>query len=319
MLIEIDAYAPEQHEGAVFELWQSALGKHWPLTRTLLRQVITEAPFYRAGDHFIVTENERVVGFVSTQLYRGEMLPQDRGQITALVVALDKQRQGIGTMLHNRALVHLREAGAKTAQLGGGLPRFWPGIPANRAETQGFFEKRGWQFADKSYDLAQNLHDYRTQEAVYEQMKRERLSIETGTQADMADILAFETREFPHWYDEYQYPANMGDYDDFLLVRRDGELVGVLIMLSPQSNPRRMDIAWKTVLGEDMGVLGAVGIAASEQGKGIGLAMIARGSEILRERGTGICCIGWTIVPGFYQRIGYTLWQEYTMSLRQLT
>jgi hypothetical protein len=47
--------------------------------------------------------------------------------------------------------------------------------------------------------------------------------------------------------------------------------------------------------------------------------MIARGSELLRERGVGLCHIGWTDAVRFYQRIGFKLWQQYAMSWRDLT
>jgi beta-N-acetylhexosaminidase len=284
----------------------------------LLSIVLTEAPFYRPGDHFVALDESRVVGFVSTQPFRGEALPNDRGCITALLVAPDRQRQGIGTKLHDTALQHLRDTGVKRVQLGGGLPRFWAGIPSNLSETQPFFERRGWAFTNKSYDLAQDMRAYQTAPDVYERVKSEGLRMDIASEADMPDILDFERREFPFWVAEYQYAASLGDYRDFLIVRRGNEVVGTLIMLSPQSNPRRGDIIWKTLLGDSVGTQAAVGIADSEQGKGIGLAMIARSAEILRERGVGMCWIGWTSAVRFYQRIGFTLWQEYAMSWRDL-
>jgi beta-N-acetylhexosaminidase len=314
-----EIYRPEAHETAVFELWQRTLGAHWPLTPDLLRIVLTGAPFYRAGDHFIAREDGHVVGFISTQLYRGEALPHDRSHITALVVAPEHQRQGLGRALLDTALDHLRQIGARRVQLGGGLPRFWPGIPANLMETKPFFEKCGWIFNHKTqYDLVQDMHNYESSPDVYERVKAEGLTIEVATPADMPDIYSFEMREFPPWHAEYQYAERLGDTRDVLVVRRGHEVVGTLIMLTPESSPERGDIIWKTVLGEDVGTLAAVGIAESQQGKGIGLAMIARGAELLRERGVGNCHIGWTEAVHFYQRIGFALWQEYAMSWRDL-
>jgi predicted N-acetyltransferase YhbS len=61
-----------------------------------------------------------------------------------------------------------------------------------------------------------------------------------------------------------------------------------------------------------------VGTAESWRKRGIGTALIARGTEILIERGATHGFIGWTGEISFYGRIGYTVWQTYQMSWRDL-
>ena len=41
------------------------------------------------------------------------------------------------------------------------------------------------------------------------------------------------------------------------------------------------------------------------EGRGIGTALVARASEMLRDRGPGACHIGWTVRESFCTRAGY--------------
>jgi predicted N-acetyltransferase YhbS len=46
---------------------------------------------------------------------------------------------------------------------------------------------------------------------------------------------------------------------------------------------------------------------------GIGSAMVAYASEILRDAGTRVCHIGWAVRDRFYGRVGYRPWRRYRM------
>ena len=67
------------------------------------------------------------------------------------------------------------------------------------------------------------------------------------------------------------------------------------------------------MLGPAAGTIGCVGVAAPMQGRGIGTALVAGASEILRDAGTRMCHIGWTVREPFYRRIGYHPWRRYAM------
>ena len=62
------------------------------------------------------------------------------------------------------------------------------------------------------------------------------------------------------------------------------------------------------------------GVAEAEaaRGAGVGSAMVARASELLRDAGTRACQIGWTRRERFYGRLGYVLWRRYHMARRRL-
>jgi GNAT superfamily N-acetyltransferase len=73
---------------------------------------------------------------------------------------------------------------------------------------------------------------------------------------------------------------------------------------------------YEPLLGPGAGTIGCVGVAAPARGAGIGSAMVARASELLRDAGTHACHIGWTRRERFYTRVGYTPWRRYHMARR---
>ncbi len=315
-MASIEQYDARLDGDAAFQVWQAALEEAWPLTPALFQQVIVAG----GGHHYLAREDGQVVGLVATQLERDGTGSDHSGYIIALAVAPWAQGRGIGTALHDTALDYLRQAGACRVQLGGGrISRFWPGVPNNLPNARPFFKARGWEPDSISHDMVQHLHDFQAPGRVYDTLRDRQIEIVVASQADVERILEFEAREFPFWLEAFAAVADLGDYHDLLVGRdKEGRILTSLIMYSPQSHPGRTDAIWKTLLGDNLGALGAVGVAAAEQGKGIGLALVARGSEILRERGVDNCHIGWTHLLDFYGKLGYTRWQSYSMSWRNL-
>ncbi len=318
-MAHIRLYNPEQDAEAAFALWRDTLNREWPLTAAQFRQVVTTPPLYRPGDDFVAEENGRVVGFVATQAQRGAYVQQPGGNIVVLLVAPEAQGHGIGRALLDHAAAHLRDAGMLWAGIGGRMPRLWPSVPDNLPAAKAFFQACGWEFQGISYDLVQHLDHYVTPPGVLERMAAQGVRLEAAGAADMPELLAFEDREFSGWANEYHAAADLGDYADCLIARdADGPIIGALMMYGPQSHPQRMDVVWKGLLGENVGSLGAVGVAQTARQRGIGLALVARGSEILKERGVGNCHIGWLVLVDFYGKLGYTKWHAYDMSGKAL-
>jgi predicted N-acetyltransferase YhbS len=225
----------------------------------------------------------------------------------------------VGKALHETVLSRLREDRVQKVQLGGGLYRFWPGVPTNLQSAISFFEAVGWEFTDTSHDLVQDLSRYEADTSIYSSLLDRRISLGTATKADAPQVLDFVRQEFPSWLTAYQDVIARGDYHDILTAAdASGNVVGLLIMYSPKSHKARADVVWHELLGHDVGALGTVGVAAARRGQGIGLALVARGSEILRERGVGQCHISWVVLLDFYGKLGYEPWRSYRMSWRTL-
>ena len=315
MSITIVSYDKERHGEPVFQLWQIAVGQLWPPGKSHLQQVLTYE-----GTHFVALEgdeNGQVVGFIATHIQ------EQTGHISLLLVAPDKQRQGIGTALHDTALAYFRQADVTSIQLGGGASRFFPGVPENLPDALPFFRAQGWSFEGGTYhvvyDLIQDLHAYATPDYVWQRVKQHQIYFETIAHGHVDELLAFEAREFPEWLEAFQRVISLDDYDD-LLVGRDatGQIVASLIMYTPQSSKERHDVLWQAIFGERLGAIGCVGVAEKEQGKGIGLALVARATELLIERGVEHCSIDWVVLTDFYAKLGYRVWRGYHMCQRYL-
>ena len=62
----------------------------------------------------------------------------------------------------------------------------------------------------------------------------------------------------------------------------------------------------------------ALYVAPEARRRGIGSALVARGSELLKARGASYSFIEWTWALEFYGRLGYSTWRSYAMSWRDL-
>jgi GNAT superfamily N-acetyltransferase len=307
-------YQPEQDSQAVFELYQSTIGQNWPLRFDLFQKVTSEHAFYRPGDHFIAGSEGRIVGFAATQVLRPEPLPAAVGGLQALFIAPDFRRQGVGRALHNIALDHLRAMGMRVVQLGGaGMLRLWPGIPDDQAASRGFFEKLGWEKFNKVCDLTCSVRSYEIPAGLKRRMQESGVDLHPARPDEIPSVLEFEQRNFPGaWYREFAYKTALGEYEDILVAwDRARGVVGASMMFTPGSKLMSVNLLWKELLGEDVGGMGAVGVAESERGRGIGLALVAWGSEILKQRGVGVSLIDWTGLVAFYGKAGYKPWRWY--------
>lgn len=324
MSVLIRPYNPNLDTRALLPLWQAALGDAWPMRDDLLRRQLTDHRFYRAGDHLVALVGNEVIGLVGTQVDRSEQAAQERsGGISVVLVHPDRQRQGVGTRLHEEALNWLRHEGVKDMRLGGGgMYRFWPGIPKDLPRAHAFFAACGWplESARTSCDLVRDLSDYRVPPALSARLAREDVTIRPARQDEVDDVMAFEWQHFPGWAPGFVYLAQLGDFQN-MLVAFDPEkgIVGTLMLHTPSSRWLSANIAWKTMLGDSLGGMSAVGVAENERGRGIGIGMVAVGSEVLRERGVGNCHIDWTNIVDFYGKLGYEVWRRYWMSTRTLT
>lgn len=295
----------------VATLWHDTVGQQWPLSTEHIGTILAGSQ----GHHLLVRESGKLVAFAATrQSMRG---PDKVGHLALLLVAPHRQRQGIGSALHDAAMAYLIQQGVKAVQLGSIYPRFWCGIPTD-LNVAPFFERKGWRPEDLVYDMVRDLGDFTLPANIAERMQREGIRFTTATPENIDALLQFEEREFYNWLHSFSYIASLHDYQD-LLIAFDGErVVGSLIMSTPQSHPERTDVIWQGLLGEDAGSIGSVGVAASERGRGIGIGLVAYASEMLKQRGVRNCYIDWLVLTEFYGKLGYKIWRSYQPIWRPL-
>ena len=309
----IQPYDANNDVADVHALWQASLSSVWPINQERLQKVLAGPE----PQHFVVRINGKIVGFVATSKHSKN---SDKiGQLVALVVDPDVQRQGVGTALLETALNHFRENGIQSVRLGSVSPRFWCGVPDNLPAAQAFFQAKGWDLSATVYDLVQDLTEYKTPTRILQRVEKEKITISSAQHQNITDVLAFEAHNFANWLPQFERCADLGDFRDLLLAHNEaGEIIGTLIMYSEQSHPDRADVIWQDLLGETAGAMAAVGVAESERGRGIGIALVAGASELLKERGVTNCFIDWVELTDFYAKLGYQKWRAYHPCVRTI-
>jgi GNAT superfamily N-acetyltransferase len=304
--LRLRALDPERDRPLLERLWEAALGTVWPLLPGALdlvraglvaeRQAGGERPGGEAG----------AAGWVGRGV--GVVALDPAGSIPLLLVDPAHQRQGVGTRLLEAGMARLGELGARTVGLGsGGDDYIWPGVPDNLPGAVGFFEARGWEFDHTVMDLVADLRGYQAPAGVGERAGSAGVSIEVMAGPQRAEVMAFEAATFPDWVVWFER------LDSSVLVARDrpGAVVGTLLFRGPLGAT-----IYEPLLGPEAGTIGCVGVAPRAQGSGVGSAMVARASELLRDAGTRACHIGWTRREQFYTRLGYRPWRRYHMARR---
>ena len=304
---------------AVHSLWLRALADRWPIRESVLALTF-QTPIVAQGGFYVAAHQAgTLIGFACVQVNLLGSSYQ-RGNLQYILVDPSHQRQGVGRRLIDALIDRLRSTGSTRALAGGRYPRVWPGIPENLPNARSFFQALGWTAAYTDYDLGRQLADYRTPDAITARIAAENVIIEAANLADADAIQALQDREFSGWADTYRYVIGLGDVRDVLVARDPHKgIIGSLLMYGPGSHPDRLDADWRDLHGEAVGGLGEVGVADSERKRGLGLALVARGSELLQARGVDFCHIGYTSLVDFYGKLGYQVWQKYEIFVKVLT
>lgn len=313
-MIELRPYEPQKDALQIYALWQRTLGHRWPLPYEIFHAVTVANPVYQSGDHFVAVSDGEIVGWIGTQLR--PQLPSPQGHLLLLLVAPAYQRQGIGSMLHAHALSSLQERGAARIQLGGGYYYLWQGVPTSLPGAWSFFQACGWEEVERSFDLVRDMSGYSTPTGVYERL-HPTITLGQATASDADAILAFEEQHFPQWLRHYQRVLQHHGYADVVVAKEEHQkIVGTSFVKDPHAAWWDYELRWMSLLGQETGGVGPLGVAESYRQQGIGLALAARVTELVHERGLKKSYIDWTWLVDWYGKLGYQVWQEYVMSWR---
>ena len=304
------------HLDELVALWNKELVESFPMRLRLLQQNTVEDRIWLQEGSWVAIEqgSRRVVGFIVAKIASKATedfgIPRDLGWIQVLMVDRQHRSCGIGTALLRKAEEALRNAGAKHIMIGNDLNRrLFPGIPDHLQETKQWFEKRAYTFKEISYDL---LNDY-GDDFVVSLPDVHEATFRTASLSDREALTAFMHRCFPGTWD-YQhrdYWEQGGTGREFVLLEREGSIIGFCRMNDSQSPLLAQNIYWAPLFEGELGGVGPLGIDESFRGHKYGISIVQAAIHYLLQRGVQHVVIDTTPYVDFYGKLGYRSWKSY--------
>jgi ribosomal protein S18 acetylase RimI-like enzyme len=109
-----------------------------------------------------------------------------------------------------------------------------------------------------------------------------------------------------------------GEADDVLVARGPRDAIQGAVLIHGPDARWHGPLRWARRLGAGTGAIGAIGVAEAARGKGAGLALLARATEALQERGLVRVYVAGTWLRDWYGKLGYRVWMDYRVSAREL-
>lgn len=302
----IQKYFYTTDEEQVFSLYLKVIGQTWPINKEQFYDVLIHQPPSESVASFISLSKGRVNGFISTQILG------KRGSIVLLL--FEPGAEFVGEKLLKKALEHFQINLVEEVQLGsGGYTYFWPGIPSNLPQFTSFFENQGWEYTENCVDMIRDLKNFQTNEQVFERSRQVDVSITALRPEEVQDLIAFEQQCFPSWERYFFETIKKERFNEVLIAKtKDGKIIGSVLV------KKEDQVIWQQLLGSKIGTIGALGVIESMRNKGVGLALAARATAILKDLNVDISYLGWTWLVDWYGKLGYQVWREYKMSCKIL-
>lgn len=282
----------------VIALWNRCLPRD-PITERRFMHMILMDPNFDPNGCWVAVDREsaEVVGFILGLVRRVPLgrigMQEDTGWISVLFVHPEVRRQGIGSQLLTRALDFFREKERKEIWCSSYTPNYFaPGVDLDvHPEAVSFFEKHGFVEAAEAIGMAGtilNMEMPAEVNAAEERLRSEGMTVQFLEPKLVFRFLAFLERNFPgDWTRAARERLMMGAaLDDFLIVLKDGEVVG-----------------YCQYEGEHFGPFG---VCEELRGQKIGSILFYRAAKRMRAKGYQHIWVAWTggEAKRFYERAG---------------
>lgn len=297
------------------------------LRQSLPQEPITEASFTRkvlldpnfdADGALVAFDAFGEVGGVLLALTRRRPLEDgpadpDRGWITLFAVAEQVRRQGIGTMLFDRAEEWLRERGCTAAWISPYAPNYWtPGVDEGAyPEALVFLQERGYTTLSRPLSMDVSL----TGAWDVPEWAKERRQ---GLALQGIEMTRFEPRHVPALTDflRREFP---GDWQRY--VRET-----MLDIVAGRRPVEELALAFdgETLIGfaqSEGERFGPFGVAASLRGRGVGAALLFYALDGMRARGHHTAWFLWTddkTADRLYHAAGFRETRRYAVVRKML-
>jgi len=246
----------------------------------------------------------KLVGFISV---KAKVLEgKKKGSIVFLFASESYRVRGIAHKLVQSGLSWFREQDVHQIKFGGNAGSyFWPALPDNLPYLKNNLEKEGFEFSDGPVDMFADITQFVLPKEVYKPLEDDGVVIEYANEEYKDLMLEFAKENFSHWYEYYFEDLRKGNFNKVFFAHKDKEIIAISELWVGDSN-------WDLLFENNVGGGGALGVEEKWRGKGIGLAMKAWGTEILKGKGIKYVWVSWTSSIGFHEKLGFKIWRRYT-------
>ncbi|KAG4427415.1 hypothetical protein IFR05_017101, partial [Cadophora sp. M221] len=226
----------------------------------------------------------------------------------------------------------------KSLVIGSETPRFWPGLPVTFGESvEAWFGKRGFKKSNGPVirDLFKDIRQEFVPSAI--KVKIEKVAKEKGirfapwTEEGYEECMVKQRENFS-WSKAYAVLAAHSQHHEVMVAfdTETNEQLGWTLMCGPEAIVKDiyafLPLAGKDILGRKgenderkgdgkmegtIGLIAAVGVDKKARGRGVGLALVGRAMENLKERGVDGIFIDSVVIRDFYERLGFETRWEY--------
>lgn len=239
--------------------------------------------------------DDTLIGFGGVKISNNQDLYPDTAWMSIFAIAPEWQNCGYGTLLLERMIQKLREAGIKKIYLGQDFANFFSGIPAPDDRKLAFFERLGFTLnIDEHYDLEANI----VRNASLDTFDRSPWENDFSTDffhGEKDALLSFLQKEFPgRW--EYEAETAIEEHKDpreiVLLFDRSQTKIEGYCMLTVERDADGRKTGY--------GGLGPIGIAKDIRGNHVGDYFLHESLCQLAGLGVTRVNIDWTILKKYY-------------------
>ncbi|KAH8816653.1 putative beta-N-acetylglucosaminidase [Xylogone sp. PMI_703] len=291
----------------IWQMWQSIF-PNWLIERQRLEKILRQLP----GQNYI---HEK--GFCLSYLIDGV-----HGKIAVVGVLPEYRCKGLGTALVKKAQAGLRNAARaggkgelKTLEIGSQTPRIWPQVPKEFSQARDFFLHRGFRKSTGPVmrDLYRDIRGAIAPPEILERVSKTNLKFTPWSPELYEECIAKQRANFS-WFKGYEVLAAYNQHHE-VMVAIDSETntqVGWTLMCSHSAILSDI-FAFLPLMPskEKTGLIAAVGVDPSARGKGVGLALMVKAIENMRERGIEGVFIDSVVIQGFYEQLGFETRWEY--------
>ena len=303
----------------ICEIWNKAYGLSYPISGDLLKRNLSNALLDKS--YVVLNDEEKLVAFIIYKEYNDqEPIPgyDKLGWISLFFVDQKFRKQGIGSKLLELVVENAKKNKKEKLCLGRDCYNFFPGLPVDLISCAPWFEKRGFNRPNDTYDLIKEVSN---KDKALLNIKNEKIEYRLATLDDKENLIEFLRKNWPgRWTKEaLDYFENGGSGKEYVVGIADGKICAFSKIGYPTTDTSLISysLTWRNRF-KSLGGIGPLGVDISYRKQNIGHDIVVVANNILVENGASNIIIDWTGLVDFYRLMGYEVFKSYGYMTKEI-